>query len=132
MKQGHEKKIFFYILLIVARVNHSRAWLKLSQSVMIIKEQRSLAFCFPICTNAAPYEDQIVISNSWPNYCGVYHTSWLGVISKRKNSIFKDIVEIEVDPPPSHPIFDKFIFYTVLIMSTSLPPLEFLTKIMKF
>ena len=56
----------------------------------------------------------------------------LGVPSKKKNSIFKDIIQIEVDPPPSHPIFDKFIFDKVLIMLTSLPPLEFLTKIMKF
>ena len=55
----------------------------------------------------------------------------LGVTSK-KNSIFKDIIQIEVDLPPSHPIFDKFIFDKVLIMLTSLPPLEFLTKIMKF
>ena len=30
--------------------------------------------------------------------------------------------------PPSHPIFDKFIFDRVLIMLTSLPPIEFLTK----
>ena len=37
-----------------------------------------------------------------------------------------------VDPLPSHPIFDKFIFGTVLIMLTSLPHLEFLTKIRKF
>ena len=51
---------------------------------------------------------------------------------KKSHSIFKDIIEIEVDPPPSHPIFDKFIFDTVLIMLTSLPPIEFLTKIMKF
>ena len=48
-----------------------------------------------------------------------------------KNSIFKDIIQILVDPPPSHPIFDKFIFDKLLIMLTSLPPLEFLTKIMK-
>ena len=57
---------------------------------------------------------------------------FLGVPSKKQNSIFKDIIQIEVAPPPSHPIFDKFIFDTVLIMLTSLPPLEFLTKIMKF
>ena len=56
----------------------------------------------------------------------------LGVISKKKNSIFKDIIQIEVDLPPSHPIFDKFIFDKVLIMLTSLPPLEFLTKIVTF
>ena len=55
----------------------------------------------------------------------------LGVPSK-KTSIFNEIIQIEVDPPPSHPIFDKFIFDKVLIMLTSLPPLEFLTKIMKF
>ena len=43
-----------------------------------------------------------------------------------------NIIQIEVDPPPSHPIFDKFIFDKVVIMLTSLPPLEFLTKIPKF
>ena len=37
----------------------------------------------------------------------------------------------EVDLPPSYLIFDKFIFDILLIMLTSLPPLEFLTKIMK-
>ena len=47
---------------------------------------------------------------------------------QKNPSIFKDIIQIEVDPPPSHPIFDKFIFDTVLILLTSLPPLEFLTK----
>ena len=51
---------------------------------------------------------------------------------QKKNSIFKDIIQIEVDLPPSHPIFDKFIFDKVLIMLTSLPPLEFLTKIVTF
>ena len=56
----------------------------------------------------------------------------LGVPSKKKNSIFVDIIQIKVDLPPSYPIFDKFIFDKVLIMLTSLPPLEFLTKIMKF
>ena len=55
-----------------------------------------------------------------------------GAVKKNKNSIFTDITQIEVDPPPSHPIFDKFIFDKVLIMLTSLPPLEFLTKITKF
>ena len=51
---------------------------------------------------------------------------------KKKHSIFADIIQIEVDPPPSHLIFDKSIFDKVLIMLTSLPPLEFLTKITKF
>ena len=51
---------------------------------------------------------------------------------KKKDSIFKDIIQIEVALPPSHPIFDKFIFDKVLIMLTSLPPLEFLTKIVTF
>ena len=51
---------------------------------------------------------------------------------KKKPSIFTDIVQIDGDPPPSYPIFDKFIFDKVLPMLTSLPPLEFLTKIMKF
>ena len=61
-----------------------------------------------------------------------FNTHHLGVPSKKKNSIFTDIIQIEVDPLPSHPIFDKFIFDTVLIMLTSLPPIEFLTKILKF
>ena len=56
----------------------------------------------------------------------------LGVPPKKKNSIFVDIIQIEVDLPPSYPIFDKFIFDKELIMLTSLPPLEFLTEIMKF
>ena len=60
----------------------------------------------------------------------IWSTSLRGAV-KKKNSIFKDIIQIEVDPPPSYPIFDKFIFDTVLIMLTSLPPLEILTKIMK-
>ena len=42
--------------------------------------------------------------------------------SKQKNSIFKDIIQIEVDPPPSHPIFDKFIFDKVFIDHVDLPP----------
>ena len=28
----------------------------------------------------------------------------------KKSSIFKDIIQIKVDPPPSHPIFDKSTF----------------------
>ena len=48
--------------------------------------------------------------------------------SKKKNSIFTDIVQIDGDPPPSYPIFDKFIFDKVLIMLTSLSPLELLMK----
>ena len=51
---------------------------------------------------------------------------------KKKNSIFTDIVQIEVDPPPSYPIFDKSIFDKVLITLTSLPPLQFLTKTCMF
>ena len=51
---------------------------------------------------------------------------------KKKNSIFVDIIQIKADLPPSYPIFDKFIFDKVLIMLTSLPPLKFLTKLMKF
>ena len=51
---------------------------------------------------------------------------------KKKPSIFADIIQIAGDPPPSYHIFDKFNFDKVLTMLTSLPPLEFLTKIMKF
>ena len=69
-------------------------------------------------------------------YCPRTTVPWtivfLGVTSKNKHSIFKDIIQIEVDPPTSHPIFDKFIFDKVLIVLTSLPPIEILTKIIKF
>ena len=51
---------------------------------------------------------------------------------KKNNSIFTDIVQIDDDPPPSYPIFDKFILDKLLTMLTSPPPLEILTKIMKF
>ena len=50
-----------------------------------------------------------------------------GAFAPKKPSIFVDIIQIEVDLPPSYPIFDKFIFDKVLIMMTSLPPLEFFT-----
>ena len=43
--------------------------------------------------------------------------------SKKKHSIFKDIIQIEVDPPSSHPIFDK-----VLILLTFLPLQNFRQK----
>ena len=51
---------------------------------------------------------------------------------KKKPSIFVDIIQIKADLPPSYPIFDKFIFDKVLVVLTSLPPIEFLTKIIKF
>ena len=65
--------------------------------------------------------------------CLIYWIIWVQVISLKRllstegcrqnsPSIFKDIIQIEVDPPPSHPILDKLIFDTVLIMLTSLPP----------
>ena len=50
-----------------------------------------------------------------------------GCRQKNTNSIFVDIIQIKVDLPPSYPIFDKIIFDKVLLMLTSLPPLEFLT-----
>ena len=73
--------------------------------------------------------------------CLIYWIIWVQVISLKRllstegcrqnsPSIFKDIIQIEVDPPPSHPIFDKCIFDSVDYVD--LPPLEFLTKIMKF
>ena len=49
-------------------------------------------------------------------------------MTSKKNSIFTDIVQIDGDPPPSYPIFDKFIFDKVLIMWTSLPPLWIFDK----
>ena len=55
------------------------------------------------------------------------------VVTMKENTFLKLVPsQIEVDPPPSHPIFDKFIFDKELIMLTSLPPLEFLTNIMTF
>ena len=51
---------------------------------------------------------------------------------QKKPCIFTDIVQIDSDPPPSYPIFDKFIFDKLLTMLTSPPPLEILTEIMKF
>ena len=38
------------------------------------------------------------------------HNLAQGYSKKNQNSIFKDIIQIEVDLPPSHPLFDKFIF----------------------
>ena len=59
----------------------------------------------------------------WPNICFATYENGsiigifaLGVISKKNNSMFKDIIQIDVDLPPSHPIFDKFIFDKVLIV----------------
>ena len=40
---------------------------------------------------------------------------------KKKHSLFKDIIQIEVDPPPSQPIFDKFIFWQS-VDRVDLPP----------
>ena len=55
-----------------------------------------------------------------PSFCvSKSYKRGLGVTSKKT-----DIIQII--PIPSHPIFDKFIFDKVLLMLTSLPPLEFL------
>ena len=32
------------------------------------------------------------------------------VVTSKKKSIFKDIIQIKVDHPPSYPIFDKLFF----------------------
>ena len=66
----------------------------------------------------------------WPQKCSnivKVAKMYKGCRQKKKNSIFVDIIHIKVDLPPSYPIFDKIIFDKVLIMLTSLPPLEFLT-----
>ena len=34
----------------------------------------------------------------------------LGVTSKKKKSLFKDIIQIKVDHPPTYPILDKLFF----------------------
>ena len=39
----------------------------------------------------------------------MYCSEYLGVASKKK-IIFKDIIQIKVDYPPSYPIFDKLFF----------------------
>ena len=62
------------------------------------------------------------------NCCSVRHYTPVRGNVQKKNSIFVDIIQIGVDPPPSYPIFDKLFFDNVLIMLTSLPPLKFLTK----
>ena len=64
--------------------------------------------------------------------CLIYWIIWVQVISLKRllstegcrqnsPSIFKDIIQIEVDPPPSHPIFDKFIF-DKMFYHVDLPP----------
>ena len=42
--------------------------------------------------------------------CHLVSTLGLGVLSKKKNSIFKDIIQIEVDLPPSY--LDNVFKYT--------------------
>ena len=78
----------------------------------------------------------IILGKTWNKYenqnISYTYEGRLGVPSKKTNSLFKDIIQIEVDPPPSQLIFDKIIFDTVLIMLTFLLPLEFFTKIIKF
>ena len=63
-------------------------------------------------------------------YCYYFGRLYRHIESLHKIKV--DIFQIKVDLPPSYRIFDKFIFDKVLIMLTSLPPVEFLTKIMKF
>ena len=51
-----------------------------------------------------------------------------GVTSKKKKSIFKDIIQIKVDHPPSHPIFDKLFFDKFYLGRAPTLPTEFLTE----
>ena len=51
-----------------------------------------------------------------------------GCRQKKKTVNLKTLSKLRLTPLP--PTLDKFIFDTVLIMLTSLPPLYFLTKIM--
>ena len=53
---------------------------------------------------------------------------YLGVKSKKKNSIFKDIIQTKVDHPPSYPNFDKLFFDNFLVGRAPTLPTEFLTK----
>ena len=79
-----------------------------------------------------PTRSQILSHSVDPRLGSEWYLQQLRGTLKNSHSKFKDIIQIEVNPPPSHPIFDKFIFDTVFIMLTSLPPLTFLTKIIKF
>ena len=54
-----------------------------------------------------------------------------GCRQKQTNSIFKDIIQIEVDPPSLPPYFWQIYFWQS-VDHVDLPPLEFLTKIMTF
>ena len=47
---------------------------------------------------------------------------------KKKNSIFKDIIQTKVDHPPSYPNFDKLFFDNFLVGRAPTLPTEFLTK----
>ena len=53
----------------------------------------------------------------------------LVVTSKKNKSIFKDIIQIKVDHPPSYPIFDKLFFDKFWLGGAPTLPTEFLTKI---
>ena len=53
----------------------------------------------------------------------------LGVTSKKKKSLFKDIIQIKIDHPPSYPIFDKLFFDKFQLGRAPTLPTEFLTKI---
>ena len=47
----------------------------------------------------------------------------------KKKSIFKDIIQIKVDNPPTHlPYFDKLFFDKFLLGRASTLPTKFLTK----
>ena len=126
----------------VMNVNESWLWVVAKSAGWRKRKAVPVQFRYSFCVRA----DQISLDNypgkrypgkvrwftvSVPALCSSIDQSIRGNVQK-KNSLFVDIVQIEVDPPPSYPIFDKLIFDKVLIMLTSLPPVEFLTKIMKF
>ena len=53
---------------------------------------------------------------------------YLGVMSKKKR-IFKDIIQIKVDHPPSYPIVDKLFFDKFSLGRAPILPTEFLKNI---
>ena len=47
---------------------------------------------------------------------------------QKKKSVFKDIIQIKVDHPPTYPIFDKLFFDKFWVGIAPTLPTKFLTK----
>ena len=51
-----------------------------------------------------------------------------GNLQKKKPSIFKDTIQIEVDLPPFHPIFDKYMNEAVILDENEAVMSEYLNR----